>query len=271
MPGPSCSRRAGATHSPCVPEDLKRQDLDLEGAIELQAANSIPMFRSMVQSTEGYGHLFITSFAQARTADHERRGILTIWDRYTGHKGYCLQFDKGDIEHMISLEAMRGSYQWIELAEVKYGVDPNTCTFRELAAQLGEQFLMQVMREYADGRIAPNYEVQWAPSTLICKTSSPIAELTKTLAMRMSARSGSLYTHTTKLTHGSSLGWPRPRQSINVRTGGSTSSSASTGGLGSARDALLSEQRQTLRYNNWYPSFTRVPRSLFATYQLRDR
>src|SRR3954453_801521 len=133
-----------------VPEDLKRQDLDLEGAIELQAANSIPMFRSMVQSTEGYGHLFITSFAQARTADHERRGILTIWARYTGHKGYCLQFDKGDIEHMISVEAMRGSYQWIELAEVKYGVDPNTCTFRELAAQLGEQFLMQVMREYAD-------------------------------------------------------------------------------------------------------------------------
>jgi hypothetical protein len=44
-------------------------------------------------------HLYVTSFARASTADQEQRGMWTLWSRYTGHKGYCLQYEENEIRH----------------------------------------------------------------------------------------------------------------------------------------------------------------------------
>src|SRR5215218_9940433 len=52
-------------------------------------------FRATVAGMDGYGALYVTSFARSQNDDHEKRGILTLWDRYTRCQGYCLQFQRG--------------------------------------------------------------------------------------------------------------------------------------------------------------------------------
>ncbi|MGO4386777.1 DUF2971 domain-containing protein [Microvirga sp. 2YAF29] len=145
-----------------LPMDLIRPDNDVDATTKV----ILEQMRDQLTSTDGYGHLFVTSFAFAKTADQEKNGILTLWDRYTKLKGYCLQFEKADVEHMVRLDSMSRNYAWVALSPVIYGVDQDTFTFRELARQVGEQQLLQIARQTRDGRIPVRYEDHWAPSYL---------------------------------------------------------------------------------------------------------
>lgn len=113
---------------------------------------------------EGYGHLYVTSFARGQTPDHEERGILTLWDRYTNLEGYCLQFKQDDVKRMLELEASKASYAWLELANVKYGIDESESQFRELSFQLSQKFLLRVMQDRKDRRLNVQFEKMWPDS-----------------------------------------------------------------------------------------------------------
>jgi hypothetical protein len=146
-----------------IPSDLKRPDANLDAVM----SQTIVAFRNVLRSSSGYGRLYMSSFARAKTEDQERRGILTLWERYTKHEGYCLQFDKSDVERMLNLETMKGNYAAAGLSEVTYGVDKVTPEFKELCFQFGEWLLLKVAQQYRDGRIDLNYSEQWAESYLI--------------------------------------------------------------------------------------------------------
>lgn len=150
-----------------VPADLVRTG----PAIEAIAINATEALRAHIASVSpgGYERLYITSFARDTIEDHERRGILTLWRYYTKHEGYCLQFDKSDVESMLSRELMKGNYAAAGLSEMKYGVDEATWEFKKLCVQVGEQFLLMVAQAHHDRRIRPDYKHHWAPSYLARK------------------------------------------------------------------------------------------------------
>jgi hypothetical protein len=148
-----------------IPFDL----LAIRPQVDEFAQQSITQLRTQLASTDGYGHLYVTSFAAAKSPHQEADGILTLWHRYTQLEGYCLQFEYSDLEHMLSLEEMRGSYSLLRLSPVTYGIDKNTLSFRELATQLGEQLLVMAKRHTEDDRIELKYQDHWAPSHLAAK------------------------------------------------------------------------------------------------------
>lgn len=125
--------------------------------------------RVQMAQTDGVGHMYVTSFARGTTEDHKRRGILTIWDRYTAHKGYCLQFEQADVERMVRLDAMKTNYVSLALTEVKYGIDTSAFDYKELCFQLAQFFLSQVARQRFDLGVTPDYEKIWAVSHLLRK------------------------------------------------------------------------------------------------------
>jgi hypothetical protein len=146
-----------------IPEDMRNAATDIEAL----SRGSTQQFRSLLTGTDGYGHLYMTSFARGTKEDHDKRGILTIWERYTQHQGYCLQFERGDVEHMMRLETSKGNYDWVNMCEVKYGTEEDTWSFRALANQLGEQFLLQAARSRDGHRIPVKFEDHWAPTYLL--------------------------------------------------------------------------------------------------------
>lgn len=124
-------------------------------------------FRDALTVRDGLGDLYITSFARSTTEDHQNRGIFTVWERYTSHRGYCLQFDQSDIERMLYLEQMRSSYSEIGLIPVTYGVDRTCRTYTDLSFQLSEYFLAELLRHRLLVDVEPNHERRWAPSHLL--------------------------------------------------------------------------------------------------------
>jgi hypothetical protein len=99
------------------PTDQRRQ-LDYH-----QAAKEIAgRFKKSFEGDAGSEPLYIVSFAEARTEDHQRRGILTLWDRYTRLEGYCLQFDANEIQALLKLESTRRNYALLETLAVRYGI-----------------------------------------------------------------------------------------------------------------------------------------------------
>lgn len=151
-----------------IPEEHRAHDFDMDKIVEGVLAE----FRSALAAGDGFGHLFITSFALSRNEEEDRRGILTLWHRYTNLDGYCIQYDKADIEKMLRLDAMKSSYEWLELLEVNYGVKKDTPSFRELSRQIGEQQLLQYARETRDWRVNPDYKNNWAPTYLAMRLAS---------------------------------------------------------------------------------------------------
>lgn len=111
-----------------MPDDLKRPDFDLEAG--LQTAKQ--QFRDLLSGAEGYGHVYVTSFARGTTDYHDRQGIMTLWERYTQHQGYCLQFEREDLENTLRLDSWRSNYATLGLQDIKYGVNKNTHTYRDL-------------------------------------------------------------------------------------------------------------------------------------------
>src|SRR5438270_3339883 len=60
-------RHAIAATLSTIPDDLKLPNVDLDA----HTATSIEQFRGVVNPTEGYGHLYMTSFGRGKTPDHE--------------------------------------------------------------------------------------------------------------------------------------------------------------------------------------------------------
>jgi hypothetical protein len=131
------------------------------------AANSTAQFKSIFSGDTGL--MYVTSFATASTEDHERRGILTIWHRYTNHQGYCLQFAEQDIRGLLELELMKASYAALSLQKVTYGVDVGSHEFKTLCYQLAQLYLLQAMRARPDLQIEPDFANVWAESYLLRK------------------------------------------------------------------------------------------------------
>ena len=146
-------QRAAAHHVLSrVPASAHAPGVDPEAVL----TNLLQQYREMAAQGDGYGQLFITSFAVAQEDDHEQRGLLTLWDRYTHGKGYCLQFSRGDICSFIRQDAMRETYEFFELQDVTYGVDSQSRTFRELSRQFGEHLLWEHLRQRSDLNIEPD-------------------------------------------------------------------------------------------------------------------
>lgn len=145
-----------------IPDDQKRPDCNLDAETEHIAS----MLRGSIKGGEGYGHLYMTSFAQAATDDQEHRGILTLWDRYTRHQGYCLQFDRDDLKRMMSLDSQRSNYGALGLKRVCYGIDPDAYDYRELRSQLAQRLIVQMLRTRPDLRVEPKWQGMWAESYL---------------------------------------------------------------------------------------------------------
>lgn len=150
-----------------VPNDQKRTDCDLEA----EALRLSIMLRDVVRTGDGYGHLYVTSFARATNDDQERRGILTLWHRYTQHEGYCLQFDRRDLEHMLQLDSQRSNYSSLGLHQVRYGVDRDTYNYKQLRFQMAQNAIFQILRARSDIRIEPKWHDMWAESNLVHQVS----------------------------------------------------------------------------------------------------
>jgi hypothetical protein len=68
-----------------TPEDMKVPNAN----VPEQATKITKQYReALIASTDDYGHMYTTSFARASTDDQEKRGLLTLWERYPGHTGY---------------------------------------------------------------------------------------------------------------------------------------------------------------------------------------
>jgi hypothetical protein len=83
----------------------------------------------------------VVSFARAQTPDHEARGILTLWDRYTRNSGFCLQFRRSDVERRVEVEKMSFNYGVLEVIDVTYGIDESARDFLDMIPKSGNRFL----------------------------------------------------------------------------------------------------------------------------------
>jgi len=145
-----------------IPDEKKQTGYDIETLSE----NATSQFKESFHATDGYGHLYVTSFARGKTEDHNERGIRTLWEQYNGHKGYCLQFEQEDVRRMLELDSQTSNYEGLGMAEVKYGIDRDEQDFRNLCFQLSQQFLFQVIRARADIRVELQRERIWPDSVL---------------------------------------------------------------------------------------------------------
>lgn len=142
---------------PKIPEEIRDSSKGLEHFRAL-TPEYVTKFRTQVEESDGYGSLFVTSFARGRSDDEDERGILTLWDRYTRNEGYCLQFDLQSIRRLVNSERTFHCYSWLELAEVVYGVDREDSQFRELSEQLSLRALRDLYFATKDLRLMKDHE-----------------------------------------------------------------------------------------------------------------
>lgn len=147
-----------------IPDELKAPSYSVDDG----AVRATTKFREhMRNDPQGYGHLYVTSFARGRTEDQDRRGILSLWRHYTNNKGYCLQFDQSAIEHMLQLDRLKATYETAGLHEVRYGVDRDDWEYKQMLFQFSQMLLLGIAQERGDRRIIlPDYEKLWAPSAV---------------------------------------------------------------------------------------------------------
>jgi hypothetical protein len=118
-------------------------------------------FRKSFKGPTGSEPPYVFSFAEARNEDQERRGILTLWDRYTKLEGYCVQFDRKEVLDLLSREAMRRNYALLHLDSVRYGIDETNEEYLDLRFQL-EQHLLDVLARAKPGlNLRPRYDCLW--------------------------------------------------------------------------------------------------------------
>jgi hypothetical protein len=121
----------------------------------------VEQFRKSFEGDKGSEHLYVASFAKGKTEDHDNRGMLTLWDRYTKLQGYCLQFHDVDVQRIIDLEAGRRNYAFLTLDNVHYGMDEGTSEYQDLAFQMKQLLLIEVLKGMPTLPIQPAYEQMW--------------------------------------------------------------------------------------------------------------
>jgi hypothetical protein len=125
-----------------LPERIRNPKGDPDGI----AANSLNKFRTHVRENKDVANIFVTSFARGAKPDHDARGLLTLWDRYTKHEGYCLQFALEDVQRMLELECKAANYVSAEMCTVDYGVNAENPKFKELVFQLSQRMLVDTLK-----------------------------------------------------------------------------------------------------------------------------
>ncbi len=146
-----------------IPNELKLPNHNLDAAFDALKSDLV----NSLKSQDGYGQLYVVSLARGTTPDHEQRGIFTLWDRYTKHEGYCLQFSEQHIREKLKSELSKGSYAWAGLKRVTYGVDTSEPEFRALSFQLGETMLLQAARATGYSNIPIQFQSHWAQTYLV--------------------------------------------------------------------------------------------------------
>lgn len=136
-----------------IPPDLIAGDFD-QVKIESMVEEIGQRLLEQVKQGDGYGSLYITSFARGGTQEENEEGILTLWDRYTKNEGYCLQFDEGSVRRVLEHEAMRNSYDLIELSEVTYGISSDDAELAYIKREFVQRMLVEVHRISGDARVA---------------------------------------------------------------------------------------------------------------------
>ncbi len=121
------------------PEERRPVDFD---AMDEQLQE---IFRSLFAGGKPSEHMYVTSFARPQTTVQERLGLLTLWDRYTDRKGYCLEYDEREIRQLLEAEYRYFNYAFIDLAAVRYGIDESDDEFKQLNYQIKQHYLMQVI------------------------------------------------------------------------------------------------------------------------------
>jgi Protein of unknown function (DUF2971) len=155
------------------------------GVLDLDAAGEaiLDFHRQSFARNPLLEHLYVTSFARARNADQEHRGMLTLWSRYTQNRGYCLQFEEDEIRQLIKMDSERRVYAFIELAEVSYGVDQNDPEYLALRYQQSLRYLGEVHREKRSLGVNPRFDEWWSLEELairslkfVCRHKDPFFE-----------------------------------------------------------------------------------------------
>lgn len=147
-----------------VMELIPSEKLRVGFQVEDFCKDSTTHIKQLFQSMNGYSNLYVVSFARGKNEDHNARGIRTLWELYNGHKGYCLQFDQKDLKRILELESSRASYEWVGMADVKYGIDQSENSFQDLCSQLSQHYLLQIVRAIPDIQVEPKIDRMWASS-----------------------------------------------------------------------------------------------------------
>jgi hypothetical protein len=155
--------RAITECSRAIPADL-RDPQTSEDYIRSLPDRAIRQLKDTVAASDGYGSLYVCSFARGRNKDEDERGILTLWDRYTRLNGFCLQFDDIKVRSLLEAELRTGSYAHLDLVEVTYGVDESGSEFCHLAEQIALRLQDLLFRERQDARLRPDHS-RIAPET----------------------------------------------------------------------------------------------------------
>jgi hypothetical protein len=120
-----------------------RADAPISSVIESAKERLKEHFRKSYGTPGVMSPLYVVSFVRSRNEDQERRGLLTLWDRYTRLEGYCLQYDVKEVEEFLLQEFMKRSYGILELVDVRYGFDESDKEYQELLFQLRQYALVQ--------------------------------------------------------------------------------------------------------------------------------
>lgn len=123
---------------PQIPEDIRDKIKGVEHIHSL-IPKYINALRKHVEESDGYGSLYVTSFARGKNENEDEIGIPHLWQNYAKNDGFCLQFSRERINRLITHEKERHSYSCIDLVEVKYGIDRQSSDFKYLVAQMSLQ------------------------------------------------------------------------------------------------------------------------------------
>jgi hypothetical protein len=143
-----------------IPSNLLDKEIDPKTGAE-ECANE---YKKIISCSNGYGHLYTISFAIPKYEEESRRGNLTLWDRYTRLEGYCLQYNEGDINFLISREAQSRHYSFSCTKKISYGVNKNSSEFNELANQISKQLLDGFVKQFGRDELRPDIDSIWPPS-----------------------------------------------------------------------------------------------------------
>lgn len=136
----------------------------------------VEQFRNSFRGDKGSEPLYVASFAKGKTEDHDNRGMLTLWDRYTKLQGYCLQFRESDVRKIIDLESGQWNYAFLTLDNVQYGMDEGTSEYKELAFQIKQYLLIEVLKGMPTLPIQPAHEQMWPFTTFSTRMLRYIAK-----------------------------------------------------------------------------------------------